>query len=88
MAYGSKMDAPPKKEKKAPMKKEPKKKDMSHNDMSKKLGGGDLTNEQIAKLSKHKFAHSAAHIAMMRKDMKAGMSFTAAHNKAMKEVGK
>ena len=54
----------------------------------KKKSGGDLTNEQIAKLSKHKFAHSAAHIAMMRKDMKAGMSFTAAHNKAMKEVGK
>ena len=62
----------PKKEKKAPVKK----------------SGGDLTDEQIAKLSRHKFAHSAAHISMMRKDMKAGMSFTAAHNKAMKEVGK
>jgi hypothetical protein len=62
-----------KKEKKAPM---------------KKKSSGDLTNEQIAKLSKHKFAHSAEHIAMMRKLMKEGMSFTAAHNKAMREVGK
>ena len=53
-----------------------------------KKSNGDLTDEQIAKLSRHKFAHSAKHIAMMRKDMKAGMSFTAAHNKAMKEVGK
>ncbi len=48
----------------------------------------DLTDEQIAKLSKHKFAHTAKHISMMRKLMKEGMSFTAAHNKTMKEVGK
>jgi len=53
-----------------------------------KKSSGNLTDEQIAKLSKHKFAHSAKHIAMMRKLMKGGMSFTAAHNKTMKEIGK
>ena len=53
-----------------------------------KKSGGDLTDSQISKLSKHKFNHTTAHISMMRKDMKAGMSFTAAHNKAMKDVGK
>jgi len=63
---------PPKMKKKAPMKKK----------------SNDLTNEQIAKLSKHKFHHTAKHIAMMRKLMKEGMSFTAAHNKTMKDVGK
>ena len=56
--------------------------------MKKEKKSGDLTNEQIAKLSKHKFNHSAKHIAMMRKLMKEGMSFTSAHNKTMKEVGK
>ena len=54
----------------------------------KKKSSGDLTNEQIAKLSKHKFNHTAKHISMMRKLMKEGMSFTAAHNKTMKEIGK
>jgi len=49
---------------------------------------GDLTDEQIAKLSRHKFSHTAKHISMMRKLMKEGMSFTAAHNKTMKDVGK
>ena len=53
-----------------------------------KKSSGNLTDEQIAKLSKHKFAHSAKHISMMRKLMKNGMSFTAAHNKTMREVGK
>ena len=53
-----------------------------------KKSGSDLSDEQIAKLSRHKFSHTSKHISMMRKDMKAGMSFTAAHNKAMEEVGK
>ena len=48
----------------------------------------DLTDSQIAKLSKHKFHHTTQHISMMRKLMKEGMSFTAAHNKTMKEMGK
>jgi hypothetical protein len=53
-----------------------------------KKSSGDLTNEQIAKLSKHKFNHTTKHIAMMRKLMAEGMSFTSAHNKTMKDIGK
>jgi len=40
------------------------------------------------KLKEHSKHHSAKHMAMMRKDIKDGMSFTAAHRKAMKLVGK
>ena len=32
--------------------------------------------------------HSAKHMASMRKDMMAGMSFTASHKKAQKKVGR
>ena len=42
-------------------------------------------NEKLKEHSKH---HSKKHMAMMRKDIKAGMSFTKAHNKAKKMVGK
>ena len=52
----------------------------------KKKSGKKLTNAQ--KLKEHSKHHSAKHMAMMRKDIKAGMSFTAAHRKAMKLVGK
>lgn len=52
-----------------------------------KKSNGDLTNEQIAKLSRHKFAHTSKHISMMRKLMKEGMSFDSAHKKTMKEIG-
>lgn len=52
-----------------------------------KKSNGDLTNEQIAKLSKHKFSHTAKHISMMRKLMKEGMSFDSAHKKTMNEIG-
>ena len=44
------------------------------------------TNAQ--RLKEHSKHHSAKHMAMMKKDMKAGMSFTAAHKKAQKAVGK
>ena len=40
-----------------------------------------------ATLKKHSVHHSAKHMAMMRKEMKAGASFTAAHKKAQKKVG-
>ena len=40
------------------------------------------------RLKEHSKHHSAKHMAMMKKDMKAGMSFTAAHKKAQKAVGK
>ena len=47
-----------------------------------------LTTAQKNRLKKHSVHHSAKHMAMMRKDMKAGKSFTQAHNKAQKMVGK
>lgn len=47
-----------------------------------------LTPRQQATLKKHAEHHSKKHMAMMRKDMRGGMSFTAAHKKAQKEVGK
>tara|TARA_Y100001958_G_C21003362_1_gene386330 strand:- start:509 stop:727 length:219 start_codon:yes stop_codon:yes gene_type:complete len=55
---------------------------------SKKKATGKLTARQEATLKKHSVHHSAKHMAMMRKEMKAGSSFTAAHKKAQKKVGK
>ena len=49
---------------------------------------GKLTEAQMKKLKEHSKHHTAKHMAMMRKDMKAGMSFTKAHNKAKRLVGK
>jgi len=40
------------------------------------------------KLKKHKINHTPAHMRMMRKLMKEGMTFSQAHRKATKEVGK
>lgn len=40
------------------------------------------------RLKKHSANHSKKHISMMRKDIKGGMSFSAAHKKAQKAVGK
>jgi|TARA_R100001443_G_scaffold8502_1_gene17836 hypothetical protein len=47
-----------------------------------------LTKRQQDTLKKHSKHHSAKHMAMMRKEMRAGTSFTAAHKKAQKAVGK
>tara|TARA_R100000935_G_scaffold26672_1_gene46661 strand:- start:19477 stop:19695 length:219 start_codon:yes stop_codon:yes gene_type:complete len=47
-----------------------------------------LSPSQTAKLKEHKQHHSAKHMTMMRKDMRAGMSFTNAHKKAQRMVGK
>ena len=47
-----------------------------------------LSAKQEATLKKHSVHHSSKHMSMMRKLMKGGMSFTAAHKKAQKEVGK
>jgi len=47
-----------------------------------------LTQSQKDRLMKHKVHHTPKHMAMMRRDMRAGMSFTAAHKKAQKMVGK
>ena len=44
------------------------------------------TNAQ--KLKEHSKHHSSKHMTMMKKDIKKGMSFSAAHKKAQKAVGK
>tara|TARA_Y100000816_G_scaffold275518_1_gene243824 strand:+ start:7480 stop:7632 length:153 start_codon:yes stop_codon:yes gene_type:complete len=48
----------------------------------------ELTKRQKATLAKHKKHHTAKHMAFMRTEMKKGSTFTAAHKKAMKKVGK
>jgi|TARA_R100001443_G_scaffold2676_8_gene8799 hypothetical protein len=47
-----------------------------------------LTSRQKETLKRHAKHHSAKHMSSMKKDMMAGMSFTASHKKAMKKVGK
>ena len=46
-----------------------------------------LTERQKNTLKNHSKHHTAKHMAMMRKEMRAGKSFTAAHKKAQKKVG-
>ena len=48
----------------------------------------ELTKRQKDTLKKHSVHHTAKHMAMMRRLMREGSTFTAAHKKAMKEVGK
>ena len=47
-----------------------------------------LTTRQKTALKRHAKHHTVKHMASMKKDMMAGMSFTASHKKAMKKVGK
>ena len=47
-----------------------------------------LTPRQKETLKKHSKHHTSKHMTSMKKDMMAGMSFTASHKKAMKKVGK
>tara|TARA_R100000805_G_C3625209_1_gene133706 strand:+ start:2869 stop:3066 length:198 start_codon:yes stop_codon:yes gene_type:complete len=47
-----------------------------------------LTEAQEKRLKKHSAHHSKKHMNMMIKDMKMGMSFKRAHEKAQKKVGK
>ena len=47
-----------------------------------------LTDRQKKTLKKHSVHHSKKHMAIMKKEMRAGKSFTAAHKKAQKMVGK
>ena len=47
-----------------------------------------LSLKQKATLKKHSVHHTSKHMTSMKKDMKAGMSFTASHKKALKKVGK
>ena len=47
-----------------------------------------LTDRQKKTLKKHAVHHSKKHMAMMKKEMRAGKSFTFAHKKAKRLVGK
>ena len=47
-----------------------------------------LTKTQQSTLKKHSVHHSQKHMTEMRKAMREGLTFTAAHKKAMKKVGK
>ena len=47
-----------------------------------------LTPTQKEKLIKHSKHHTKKHMEMMKDLMKNGLSFTAAHTKTMKRVGK
>tara|TARA_B100000575_G_C23059216_1_gene609813 strand:- start:1043 stop:1219 length:177 start_codon:yes stop_codon:yes gene_type:complete len=48
----------------------------------------ELTQRQKDTLKKHSVHHSAKHMAFMRKAMREGSTFTAAHKAAQKKVGK
>ena len=47
-----------------------------------------LTDRQKTALKRHAKHHTAKHMTAMRKDMRAGKTFTQAHKNAMKKVGK
>ena len=47
-----------------------------------------LTKKQKSTLDKHKVHHTAKHMALMKKLMNQGKSFTESHKIAMKRVGK
>ena len=47
-----------------------------------------LTPKQKAALKRHAKHHTAKHMTSMRKDMRPGKTFTQAHKKAMRKVGK
>ena len=47
-----------------------------------------LNRKQKIILKKHSEHHSVKHMDMMKKEMKNGKSFTKAHNKAQKKIGK
>jgi hypothetical protein len=48
----------------------------------------ELTKRQLTTLEKHSVHHTKKHMNMMKKLMREGMSFTEAHKKTMKEIGK
>jgi len=47
-----------------------------------------ITARQKAAMARHSKHHTKKHMSEMRKAMRAGSTFTAAHKKAMKKVGK
>jgi len=80
MAYSTNT-AKPKIKKKPIKKKKPKKKVV----LKTRIG---LSQNQRDKLKQHAMHHTPKHMAFMIKEMKAGMSFTKSHKKALKMVGK
>lgn len=54
----------------------------------KKAKSGALTQKQKDMLKKHQTHHTKKHMDFMKEQMKKGDSFTTAHNKALKKVGK
>ena len=54
----------------------------------KKKEKKELTDRQKETLKRHASHHTAKHMAIMKKCMRMGETFTQAHKKAMKEVGK
>jgi len=54
----------------------------------KSTNKGKLSARQKTTLKKHSKHHTKKHMSSMKKEMRKGKSFTAAHKKAMKKVGK
>ena len=54
----------------------------------KKATKKKLTKRQVDALKKHSEHHTQKHMAAMRKSMATGSTFSAAHKKAMKQVGR
>jgi len=54
----------------------------------KKGSQKQLTDRQKQALKRHGVHHTAKHMAEMRKMMRGGKTFTAAHKAAMKKVGR
>jgi hypothetical protein len=55
--------------------------------MSKPVRGGKLSIQQKSKLKTHSAHHSVGHMNMMRKKMKAGKSFSKAHEETKMKLG-
>ena len=55
--------------------------------MSKPMRGGKLSIQQKSKLKEHSQHHTAPHMAMMKKKMRAGKSFSKAHEETKMKLG-
>ena len=55
---------------------------------TKKMKTSKLTKRQTDTLKKHSVHHTPKHMAFMRKEMREGTTFSAAHKDALKKVGK
>ena len=55
---------------------------------TKKMKTSKLTKRQTDTLKKHSVHHTPKHMAFMKKEMREGTTFSAAHKDALKKVGK